>query len=105
MLPRSSADVVSYGRKPPRRSSTPSQNILREFLADHTRSATGTPRWLRLAGRFGYESTPSRLLSGVGAYLSVRFPVRYFRESRSLTPFGIYRRVVGLGSVLYLTLR
>jgi undecaprenyl-diphosphatase len=40
----------------------------------------------------------------VGAYLSVRFLVRYFRESRSLTPFGIYCLIAGLGSVIYLTL-
>jgi undecaprenyl-diphosphatase len=45
------------------------------------------------------------LLSGIGAYLSVRFLVRYFRESRSHTPFGIYCLMAGLGSVLYLTLR
>jgi undecaprenyl-diphosphatase len=44
-------------------------------------------------------------LSFVGAYLSVRFLVRYFRESRSLTPFGIYCLIAGLGSVIYLTLR
>src|SRR5262249_12625091 len=29
------------------------------------------------------------ILSGVGAYLSVRFLVKYFR-TRTLTPFGIY---------------
>ena len=41
------------------------------------------------------------LLSGVGAYLSVRFLVKYFR-TRTLTPFGIYCIVVGLGSIIYL---
>ena len=41
------------------------------------------------------------VLSGVGAYLSVRFLVKYFR-TRTLTPFGIYCIVVGLGSVVYL---
>ncbi len=45
------------------------------------------------------------LLSGIGAYLSVRFLVRYFRQSRTLTPFGIYCLVAGLGSFAYLTLR
>ncbi len=45
------------------------------------------------------------LLSGIGAYLSLRFLVRYFRESRTLTPFGIYCLVAGLGSLAYLTLR
>src|SRR5205823_14110975 len=43
------------------------------------------------------------VLSGVGAYLSVRFLVRYFR-TRTLTPFAIYCIVVGLGSVVYLGL-
>jgi undecaprenyl-diphosphatase len=41
------------------------------------------------------------VLSGVGAYLSVRFLVKYFR-TRTLTPFGIYCIVVGLGSIVYL---
>jgi undecaprenyl-diphosphatase len=45
------------------------------------------------------------LLSGVGAYLSIRFLVRYFAKSRSLTPFGIYCLVAGLGSLAYLLLR
>jgi undecaprenyl-diphosphatase len=44
------------------------------------------------------------ILSGVGAYLSVRFLVRYFR-TRTLTPFAIYCVVVGLGSIAYLTVR
>ena len=43
------------------------------------------------------------ILSGVGAYVSVRFLVRYFR-TRTLTPFAIYCIVVGLGSVVYLGL-
>jgi len=42
------------------------------------------------------------VLSGVGAYLSVRFLVKYFR-TRTLTPFGIYCIVVGLGSIVYLS--
>ncbi len=45
------------------------------------------------------------LLSGVGAYLSVSFLVRYFARSRSLTPFGIYCLAAGLGSLAYLLLR
>jgi undecaprenyl-diphosphatase len=44
------------------------------------------------------------LLSGVGAYVSVRFLVRYFR-TRTLTPFAIYCVVVGIGSIAYLSLR
>jgi undecaprenyl-diphosphatase len=43
------------------------------------------------------------VLSGVGAYLSVRFLVRYLR-TRTLTPFGIYCLVAGLASVAYLGL-
>jgi undecaprenyl-diphosphatase len=43
------------------------------------------------------------VLSGVGAYLSVRFLVRWFR-TRTLTPFAIYCIVVGLGSMIYLGL-
>jgi undecaprenyl-diphosphatase len=44
------------------------------------------------------------ILSGIGAYLSVRFLVRYFR-TRTLTPFAIYCFVFGLGSILYLQLK
>jgi undecaprenyl-diphosphatase len=43
------------------------------------------------------------LLAGVGAYLSVRFLVRYLR-TRTLTPFGIYCIVAGLAALAYLTL-
>ncbi|HEY1346662.1 MAG TPA: undecaprenyl-diphosphate phosphatase, partial [Streptosporangiaceae bacterium] len=43
------------------------------------------------------------LLSGVGAYLSVRFLVKYFR-TRTLTPFAIYCIVAGLASIVYLGL-
>ena len=41
------------------------------------------------------------LLSGVGAYLSVRYLTRYF-QTRTLTPFGIYCLVAGLASIVYL---
>ncbi len=41
------------------------------------------------------------VLSGVGAYLSVRFLVRYF-QTRTLYPFAIYCFVFGLLSVIYL---
>ena len=43
------------------------------------------------------------ILSGVGAYLSVRFLLRYFR-TRTLNPFAVYCLVVGLGSIVYLEL-
>ncbi len=41
--------------------------------------------------------------SGVGAYLSVRFLLRYLR-TRTLIPFGVYCLIAGLASVLYLGL-
>ena len=44
------------------------------------------------------------LLSGIGAYLAVRFLMRYF-QTRTLYPFAIYCLVVGLGSVVYLNVR
>ena len=43
------------------------------------------------------------VLSGIGAYLSVRFLLRYLR-TRTLTPFGVYCLIAGLASVLYLGL-
>jgi undecaprenyl-diphosphatase len=45
------------------------------------------------------------LLSFVGAYLSVRFLTRYFSESRSLNPFGIYCLVAGILSFAYLLIK
>jgi undecaprenyl-diphosphatase len=43
------------------------------------------------------------VLSGVGAYLAVRFLLRYLR-TRSLTPFGVYCLVAGVASIIYLGL-
>ena len=43
------------------------------------------------------------LISGIGAYLSVKFLVKYF-ETRTLTPFAIYCTVFGLASAAYLAL-
>jgi undecaprenyl-diphosphatase len=43
------------------------------------------------------------VLSGAGAYLSVRFLLRYLR-TRTLIPFGIYCLIAGLASVAYLGL-
>jgi undecaprenyl-diphosphatase len=42
------------------------------------------------------------ILSGVGAYLALRFLVRYLSSNRSLAPFAVYCMVVGLGSAIYL---
>jgi undecaprenyl-diphosphatase len=43
------------------------------------------------------------VLSGIGAYLALRFLVRYLSNaSRTLTPFAIYCLAAGLGSAIYL---
>ncbi len=44
------------------------------------------------------------VFAGVGAYLSVRFLVRYF-QTRTLTPFAVYCVVFGLASIVYLQLK
>jgi undecaprenyl-diphosphatase len=44
------------------------------------------------------------VLSGVGAYVSVRYLVRYF-QTRTLTPFAIYCFLFGLGSIIYLQVK
>ena len=71
--------------------------------------AAGVLKVPDLMGHLGNGIRPQilagSLLSGVGAYLSVRFLVRYFRQDRPLTPFGIYCLVAGLGSLLILVLR
>ena len=45
------------------------------------------------------------LISGIAAYLSIRFLTRYFSEDKSLNPFGIYCLIAGLGSLAYLLLK
>jgi undecaprenyl-diphosphatase len=50
----------------------------------------------------GGQILTGSLLAGLGAYFSVRFLVKYLR-TRTLTPFGIYCIVAGLGSLAYLT--
>jgi undecaprenyl-diphosphatase len=46
------------------------------------------------------------LLSGIGAYLALKFLVRYLSDaSRTLTPFAIYCLAAGLGSAIYLSVR
>ena len=44
------------------------------------------------------------VLSGLGAYVSVRFLVKYF-QTRTLTPFAIYCILFGVGSIIYLQVR
>ena len=43
------------------------------------------------------------VVAGIAAYFSVRFLTGYF-EKRTLTPFGIYCLVAGIGSLAYFTL-
>jgi undecaprenyl pyrophosphate phosphatase UppP len=45
------------------------------------------------------------VLSGVGAYLSIRFLTKYFSEEKSLNPFGIYCLVAGILSFAYLVVK
>jgi undecaprenyl-diphosphatase len=61
-----------------------------------------------LAGPLGDGIRPQilvgSLLSGVGAYLSVRFLTTYV-ENRSLRPFGVYCILAGLGCLLWFAVR
>jgi undecaprenyl-diphosphatase len=45
------------------------------------------------------------LLAGIGAYLSIRFLTKYFSEEKSLSPFGVYCLIAGIGSLAYLVLK
>jgi undecaprenyl-diphosphatase len=46
------------------------------------------------------------ILSGVGAYLALRFLMRYFSDpKRTLTPFAVYSLIVGLGCLIYFSVR
>jgi undecaprenyl-diphosphatase len=46
------------------------------------------------------------ILSGVGAYLALRFLMRYFSDpKRTLTPFAIYSLCVGFGCLVYFAVR
>jgi len=56
-----------------------------------------------LGAGIGGQVLAGSVCSGIGAYLSVRFLVRYF-QTRTLTPFAIYCTVAGLASLAYLTL-
>ena len=47
------------------------------------------------------QALVAALLSGLTAYLAVRFLMRYF-ETRTLMPFAVYCFLAGLGSLLYL---
>ena len=70
--------------------------------------AAGALKISDLTGPLGYgirgQVLVGSILSGVGAYLSVRFLMRYF-QTRTLTPFAIYCMVFGLGSIIYLSVK
>jgi len=78
------------------------------LLATPVILAAGLLKLGDLAGPLGDGIRPQilvgSLMSGLGAYLSVRFLTRWF-ETRSLRPFGIYCLIAGLGSLAWFTLR
>jgi undecaprenyl-diphosphatase len=77
------------------------------LLATPVILAAGALKIPDLAGPLGTgirgQILAGSLFSGIGAYLSVRFLLRYF-QTRTLTPFAIYCTVAGLASLAYLTL-
>jgi undecaprenyl-diphosphatase len=77
------------------------------LLATPVILAAGALKLPDLAGPLGQgihgQILLASVLSGVGAYLSVRFLLRYLR-TRTLTPFGVYCLIAGVASVLYLGL-
>lgn len=78
------------------------------LLATPVILAAGVLKVPDLIGPLGDGIRPQILagsvVSGVAAYLSVRFLMRYF-QTRTLNPFAIYCVVIGLGSYLYLTFK
>jgi undecaprenyl-diphosphatase len=78
------------------------------LLATPVILAAGLLKLGDLAGPLGDGIRPQilvgSLLSGIGAYVSVRFLTRYF-ETRSLRPFGVYCIVAGLACLVWFWLR
>jgi len=78
------------------------------LLATPVILAAGVLKIPDLLGPLGNGIRPQILVgsvvSGVAAYLSVRFLMKYF-QTRTLTPFAIYCLVFGLGSYIYLTVK
>jgi len=78
------------------------------LLATPVILAAGALKIGDLMGPLGNGIRPQVLLgsivSGIGAYLSVRFLMKYFR-TRTLTPFAIYCVVFGLGAYIYLMVK
>ena len=78
------------------------------LLATPVILAAGLLELPKLTGPLGHgihgQILVGSVLSGLGAYVSVRFLTRYF-QTRSLTPFAIYCVIFGLFSVIYLSVR
>jgi undecaprenyl-diphosphatase len=78
------------------------------LLATPVILAAGVLKIPDLLGHLGNGIRPQILagsvVSGVAAYLSVRFLMKYF-QTRTLTPFAIYCFVFGLASLIYLSVR
>ncbi|MGH3407924.1 MAG: undecaprenyl-diphosphate phosphatase [Streptosporangiaceae bacterium] len=76
------------------------------LLATPVILAAGALKLPDLTGPLGHgirgQILVASILSGVAAYLSVRFLVRYLR-TRTLTPFGAYCLLAGAASLAYLT--
>jgi len=76
------------------------------LLATPVILAAGVLKIPDLLGPLGNGIRPQILagsiVSGVAAYLSVRFLMKYF-QTRTLTPFAIYCLVFGIASLVYLT--
>jgi undecaprenyl-diphosphatase len=78
------------------------------LLATPVILAAGLLKLPDLAGPLGHgihgQILVGSLLSGIGAYVSVRYLTRYF-ETRTLTPFAVYCTVAGIAALAWLTLR
>ena len=78
------------------------------LLATPVILAAGVLKIPDLFGHLGNGIRPQILagsiVSGIAAYLSVRFLMKYF-QTRTLTPFAIYCFVFGIASFAYLTLK
>jgi undecaprenyl-diphosphatase len=78
------------------------------LLATPVILAAGALKVPDLAGPLGYgirgQIIFGSVLSGIGAYLAVRFLLRYLR-TRTLTPFGIYCVIAGVACLAYLGLK
>jgi undecaprenyl-diphosphatase len=78
------------------------------LLATPVILAAGALKVPDLAGPLGHgirgQIIFGSVLSGIGAYLAVRFLLRYLR-TRTLTPFGIYCVIAGVACLAYLGLK